>query len=288
MHRARGVRYPQVQRTRAAHAEAVNKLMHAHAKMTDKTRAEHAAALAKAVAKAEAATSDRARGDAAAAALAAHAAEKEHLLADCDRRVRQVMSEAEGYRDAMDAVEEARRALANDVAAKEAQLEARDAEVAAAEARLAAAVADGEKHAKAAAAANKERDSAVQRASAAANQQKRLLQQQQQQLVPSRGGGGGLRARDANVMVSPAKAKKMALAAKKAFIAVGSREMKLVVGGGGKGEGERRRGPFYRSILNALTRSRDAPNPRQLDSNSLPSCFLIIRLLTTAESENHV
>jgi hypothetical protein len=44
-------------------------------------------------------------------------------------------------------------------AARDAQLEARDAEVVAAEARLAAAIAEGRKHAKAAAAAKKERDS---------------------------------------------------------------------------------------------------------------------------------
>jgi hypothetical protein len=62
--------------------------------------------------------------------------------------------------------------------------------------------------------------SANNRAAAAAHQQRGLQQQQR---------GGGLRARDANVLVSSFKAKKMAMAAEKAFVGMGSREMKLVV-----------------------------------------------------------
>ena len=57
----------------------------------------------------------RAGVDAAQAAHASRAAEKEQLLADCERRVRVVMDEAKGYRDAMDATEEAHRALMHDV-----------------------------------------------------------------------------------------------------------------------------------------------------------------------------
>eukprot|EP00740_Mantoniella_antarctica_P023927 CAMPEP_0198683858 /NCGR_PEP_ID=MMETSP1468-20131203/11305_1 /TAXON_ID=1461545 /ORGANISM="Mantoniella sp, Strain CCMP1436" /LENGTH=160 /DNA_ID=CAMNT_0044428225 /DNA_START=356 /DNA_END=838 /DNA_ORIENTATION=+ len=128
----------------------------------------------------------------------------------------------------MDATEDARRTLTHEVAARDAQLEARDAEVAAVGAQLAAAVAEGEKRKKAAAVAaalaNKERESVGERVSASASATKGLQQPQR---------GGGLKARNPNVLLSPTKANKMALVAKKAFFAISTREMKLVEAPGG-------------------------------------------------------
>ena len=214
---------------RMAHEEEMKKLATAQTNLIDKMRTEHAAELAKAVKKAETSASahtfavESTRADAAAAA---HAAEKELLLEECDQRMRRLIEESNRYRNAMDSAEEACRELNRDIAARDAQLEAHSAEVAALEVRLAAAVAECEKHAKAAAAARAERILVKEK------EQPLLvpsLQQREKKQTKLRQRGGGLKVRDVNVVLSPTKMNNIAFAAEKALVSLGQSKIKAKV-----------------------------------------------------------